>query len=294
MIIKSTKLFFLGGLFLNVNLNAKIENSKIFQNTFFPPAPSDSGLALGGILSQVKNFNLSTSKLGISPLMGPSFSDTEIKNYLKRFKLYFKKEKYIHRDIAYNISKNKIVGIFNGRAEYGQRSLGSRSIIADPRNKNSKYKLNLILKKRDWFMPFAPAIIDNQYNKWFNKQNQPSMYMQKAIKINEDKKQFIPSAVHVDGTCRAQYVCKKFKNFWKIINEFYKITGIPLVLNTSFNTHGISTISTPKQAIEHLLEGCIDVLYINSYKVELLKNRKIKKIKNKKISEKNLFKIRKY
>ncbi len=281
---------FSGGLFLNVNLNAKIEKSKLFKRCFFPPAPSDSGLALGGVFSQ-KLIKIKNSKYGISPLLGPSFKNLEIEKNLKKFKLHYIKCKSIHKDIAANISKGKIVGIFNGKAEYGQRSLGSRSILADPRKKDSKHRLNINLKRRDWFMPFAPAILDNHFFRWFGNDQRPSLYMQKALRVLKDKKKFIPSAVHIDDTCRVQYVSKdKYPNFWKIINEFYKLTKIPLILNTSFNRHGISTISTPRQAIEHLMEGCIEILYINEFKVELKKNRKIKFSISKKITEKNLLK----
>ena len=289
---KIKQVVFSGGLFLNVNLNAKIEKSKIFKNCFFPPAPSDSGLALGGIFSQIKNNSIKNSKLGMSPLLGPSFNDKEIEKNLKKFKLFYKRPKNIYKDIAMNISKGKIIGLFNGKAEYGQRSLGSRSILADPTNKNSKYKLNMILKRRDWFMPFAPAIMDNHYKYWFDKSEKPSLYMQKAVKVKKNKIKFIPSATHVDGTCRVQYVCrKKFHNFWKIIKEFYKLKKIPMVLNTSFNRHGISTISTPRQAIEHLMEGCIEILYINNFKIELSKNRKLKSFVIKKISEEKILKL---
>ena len=281
---------FSGGLFLNVNLNAKIEKSKIFNKCFFPPAPSDSGLALGGIFSQ-KLIKSKNDNFGISPLIGPSFANSEIEKNLKKFKLFYIRCRNIHKDIALNISKGKIVGIFNGKAEYGQRSLGSRSILADPRKKDSKHRLNINLKRRDWFMPFAPAILDNKFHEWFGEDQEPSLYMQKALKILKNKKNLIPSAVHIDETCRVQYVSKnKYQNFWKIINEFYKLTKIPIILNTSFNRHGISTISTPRQAIEHLMEGCIEILYINDYKVELKKNRKLKISLSKKISEKNLLK----
>ena len=90
----------------------------------------------------------------------------------------------------------------------------------------------------------------------------------KALRVLKDKKKFIPSAVHIDDTCRVQYVSKdKYPNFWKIINEFYKLTKIPLILNTSFNRHGISTISTPRQAIEHLMEGCIEIFILMNLKL---------------------------
>jgi predicted NodU family carbamoyl transferase len=107
--------------------------------------------------------------------------------------------------------------------------------------------------------------------------------MQKAVKVKDDVSKYIPSAVHVDKTSRVQFVDKKISpKFWNIINEFYKISGLPVILNTSFNRHGISTICSPRQAIEHLLEGSIDILYLEKYKVSFLNNRKYK-IDNEKI-----------
>jgi carbamoyltransferase len=279
---------FSGGLFLNVRINNKIAESKIFDDCFFPMAPGDSGLALGGVFSQKLNFNNKKNKLGISPLLGPSFSDREINKTIKLFNVNFTKPKKIQKDIAKSISNGDIVGIFNGKAEFGPRSLGNRSILADPRKKISKLKLNQKIKKRDWFMPFAPAVLDKNYHKFFI-DLKPSLYMQKAIEIKKKFNNLIPSAVHIDGTCRAQYVDKKiFPNFWKIIHEFKKITNIPIVLNTSFNRHGISTICSPRQAIEHLLEGNIDVLYLSKFKVKFNNNRIVKKVKFKYENEKNL------
>lgn len=269
---------FSGGLFLNVKINNDIEKSNIFKKNFFPMAPSDSGLSLGGIFSQdIKINKLLISKFGVSPLIGPSFNKKEIGKLINSLKLKFTKPKNITKDIAKEIIGQNIIGVFNGRAEFGQRSLGARSILADPRNYFSKAKINQKIKKRDWFMPFAPAVLDKYFKNYF-KSNMPSMYMQLAEKINSKLKFKIPSAIHVNNTCRAQYVDKKiFPFFWKVINEFFKITKIPMVLNTSFNRHGISTISSPRQALEHLLEGCVDVLYLEEYKIKLTQNRKIKK-----------------
>ena len=126
-------------------------------------------------------------------------------------------------------------------------------------------------------MPFAPSVLQEDYEEWFG-DSQKSYYMQLANKIIDKNKILkIPAAVHVDGTCRVQLVDKNInKNYWNIINNFKKITGIPLLLNTSFNRHGISTISSPRQAIEHLLEGCVDVLYLEGIEIKLNKNRKMK------------------
>ena len=262
---------FSGGMFLNVKLNQDIENSKIFKKNFFTMSPSDAGLSLGGIFSQnIKLKKKYYSKNGISPYLGPSFNENELLEVTNKFNLKIQKLKNsFYKDVASEISRDKIVGLFNGRGEYGQRSLGNRSILADPRNKHIKQKINFFLKKRDWFMPFAPAVLDTFYKEYFE-DTSPSLYMQKAVLIKDGYQKKIPAAIHVDGTCRVQYVQKKIStDFWKIIKEFYKKTKIPIVLNTSFNRHGISTISHPRQAIEHLMEGCLDVLYLNRLKIKL-------------------------
>ena len=233
-------------------------------------------------LLKKKKKNLRIHKHGLSPYLGPSFSKIDTIKILDKFNLKYESPKQFHFDIAKNISLGKIVGVFDGRAEYGQRSLGNRSILADPRSRISKLRLNLSLKKRDWFMPFAPSILDKDFDSWFPNQHK-NYYMQVTNDIkNKVLAKKIPSAVHVDGSSRCQYVDKNVNpNFWKIISQFKKITKTPIVLNTSFNRHGISTISNPRQAVEHLLEGSLDVLYINGLKVKSSK-------KNLKIIQKQL------
>ena len=275
-----TNIVFTGGLFLNVSLNGYIVKKKIFKNHFFNMAPADNGLSLGAIdyyLLRYKKKYLKLDKYGLNPYLGPSFTKEDVKKIIEKFDLKYEIIKNSSYDIAKNISSGKIVGVFDGRAEYGQRSLGNRSILADPRSKISKLRLNLLLKKRDWFMPFAPAILDKDFESWFPNQHK-NYYMQVTNDIkNKNLAKKIPSAVHVDGSSRCQYVDKNVNpNFWKIISQFKKITKIPIVLNTSFNRHGISTISNPRQAIEHLLEGSLDLLYINGLKIKYFK--KITKI----------------
>ena len=163
----------------------------------------------------------------------------------------------------------------------GHRALGNRSILTDPRKVNAKELVNQHLKKRDWFMPYAPAVLVEDM-KFFTNENYFSAYMQIAFKVKNSIKNKIKSTIHVDNTARIQTVSKKSnKRFWKLINEFKKITGLGAIMNTSFNRHGITTISSPRQAIEHLLEGCMDYLVISNYIISFKKNRKcsLKKLK---------------
>jgi carbamoyltransferase len=268
---------FSGGLFQNVSLN-KALLSVGFKGVYFPSAPSDSGLSLGAAL-YVKNKDDDKYKASntLTAYLGISFSNIEVKEVLDRHRLIYSKHAKIAKIVAKKLSEGKTVGWFQGRAEFGPRSLGARSLVADPRHMESKEKINQLLKKRDWFMPYAPSILEEDYSDWVE-QSHYSPYMQIAFDIKASMKNKVPSAVHVDGTSRV-HVVRKSENllYWELINEFKKLTGIPVLLNTSFNRHGIATISTPRQAVEHLLEGCMDYLVIDDYLVAFEENRIVAK-----------------
>ncbi|MFC1585752.1 carbamoyltransferase C-terminal domain-containing protein [Fibrobacterota bacterium] len=277
------KAVFSGGLFQNVSLNYKILESGVFKEVFIPMAPSDSGLSLGAALYINNKDGERKRTETLTPFIGPSFKKEEITKLLDQFRLNYTKEKDISLKAAKLIDSGKIVGWFQGRGEYGPRSLGNRSILADPRDASSKARINQLLKKRDWFMPYAPSILEEKLHEWVDIPHE-SPYMQIAFKVKKEKAELIPAAIHVDGSSRFHVVNKKEnEKYWQLIKYFEDITKIPMVLNTSFNRHGISTISTPRQAIEHLLEGCADVLIMDDYMIEFEQNRKYSR---RKISEK--------
>lgn len=281
--IKSHNIVLSGGLFQNVALNRAIIDSGLFKNVFIPMSPSDSGLSLGACLYVAENLSENNNFINkeyrkeeyLTPYLGPSFQSKEVIDVINNFNLLHSSPYNICKTAATLISQGFVVGWFQGRAEFGPRSLGARSILGDPRNLNIKARINQTLKRRDWFMPYAPAIL-KEFNKEWTIQNYESPYMQAALNIKNKYKKLIPAAIHVDGTARVQTVSKNNNyQFWKLINYFYKITGVPLVLNTSFNRHGISTISSPRQAIEHLVEGCMDYLFIDNYLISLKDNRNL-------------------
>ena len=280
---------FSGGLFQNVSLNKALLTSG-FENVYFPSAPSDSGLSLGAALF-VKNQDKFKLTETLSAYLGPSFSNTHVKEVLDRYRLIYSKPSSIAKIVAKKLSEGKTVGWFQGKAEFGPRSLGSRSLVADPRNIKSKEKINQLLKKRDWFMPYAPSILEEEYMDWIE-QSHYSPYMQIAFDMKPSMVEKVPSAVHVDGTSRV-HVVKKSENllYWELISEFKKLTGIPVLLNTSFNRHGISTISSPRQAVEHLLEGCMDYLAIDNYLIAFKDNRIVADQKETTESESMLLKL---
>lgn len=268
-----------GGLFNNVIINNAVQRDNVskFRNHFFSMAPGDAGLSLGlalygrrcllhrGLPVSYRNRD------GIAtPYLGPSFSDAVVKKQLQKFSLEWNilSDEELADTIVSDIIKGKIVGLFRGRAEYGPRSLGSRTILADPRLVSSKMRLNQLLKRRDWFMPFAPSILAEHLKDWVSDDVLHSPYMQLALNCNPEKLHNIPSGVHKDGSARFQTVHRDLNSFYYlVIEKFYRLTGIPMLLNTSFNRHGIATISNPLQALEHLSQHCIDSLSINNFYV---------------------------
>ena len=176
-------------------------------------APADNGLSLGAIgfyLLKFKKKNFRINKYGLNPFLGPSFSQEEVIKIISKFNLKYEIPKNPHYDIAKDISKRKIVGVFDGRAEFGQRSLGNRSILANPLIKNMKSKLNIQVKHRENWRPFCPSINDYKYREYFG--NVPeSDFMILAFKVRNKYRYTFPSAVHVDGTARPQIVKKKNK-----------------------------------------------------------------------------------
>jgi carbamoyltransferase len=166
---------------------------------------------------------------------------------------------------ARKISEGKVIGWFEGKSEWGPRALGNRSVLADPRHEETKERINKHLKKRDWFMPFAPAIME-EYMDEYLQNGFGTPFMTLADDVKKQKKSKIAAAIHVDGTARFQLVNKKTSlKYWSVIDEFRKITGVPVILNTSFNKHGLPIVHTPTDALEHLVWGCLDELIIGEY-----------------------------
>lgn len=268
-LVDTDNLCLVGGLFNNVAINYAIARSKIFKNYHFSMAPGDAGLALGAAASvfigQVKGRNYP-----LTAYLGPSFSEEEITKVLTECGIYpeFRAKQTILHKIASDVASGKIVGTFLGRAEYGPRSLGHRSILGDPRDPSIKLKINAMMKRRDWFMPYAPAILEDFVEEYISPQFK-SEYMQIAAPVTQDLSLKIPSAIHADGTARVQLVTKNNSpEFYEVIKIFFNLTGCPVLLNTSFNRHGIATIATPRAALDHLVYGCVDAIAFDNFYIE--------------------------
>tara|TARA_A100001011_G_scaffold400835_1_gene519589 strand:+ start:764 stop:2506 length:1743 start_codon:yes stop_codon:yes gene_type:complete len=264
-----------GGCGLNSLANGKIKSNTKFKNIFIPHSPGDSGGSIGSsmfFLNQKKlNFNLKSFK---TPYLGPFYKNDFIKKEIDLYKNEFSNANFIIKEfnksdltkiIALELSKQKIIGIYQGKSEFGARALGNRSIIADPRKENIKEIINLKIKKREGFRPFAPAILYEKVKDWFDCDDENVQYMSKVYPVKKDKVNLVPAIVHEDGTGRLQTV-KKEDNlfFYNLIQSFYKISNVPIILNTSFNENE-PIVNTPKEAIECFLRTKLDLLILENF-----------------------------
>ena len=206
-----------------------------------------------------------------NPYLGNDYTNSEIEYTISNIKLlenfnfrFYKSKNDLFYEVAKLIYQNKIVGLFNGRMEFGARALGNRSILANPCNPDIKNIINIKIKRRESFRPFAPAIIEEKKEEWFNN-SRKNMYMSSVEKINDDKIKIIPGVTHIDGTGRVQTVSKLFnEDFYKLIWNFYKLSNVPILLNTSFNENE-PIVMSPKNAIDCFLRTDMDILVLNNY-----------------------------
>ncbi|MFQ6134344.1 MAG: carbamoyltransferase [Nitrososphaerales archaeon] len=260
----SRNLCIAGGVGLNCVMNQRLRALPFIDQVFIQPAASDAGLALGGALAVAVENGLRFSKM-VHTLYGALYSDEEIESEISKFKLPHKHCDDVAKMAAQAVSEGKIVGWFQGRMEYGPRALGARSILADPRDASMKDKVNELVKFREEFRPFAPAILVEFVDEYFV-DGCESPFMILTFDVREDKKLVIPAVVHVDDTARVQTVDKKTNPlFHRLIQEFYKTTGVPVVLNTSFNIRGQPIVLNPQQAISTFYGTGMDCLAIGNY-----------------------------
>lgn len=261
-----------GGIALNAVSNGQILKSGLFKNIFIQPAAGDDGSALGAaLLAYFNKFPEKHRKLSyFSPYLGHQAAVSDLNKVIKLIKQNYpqitvKKLTDSAHSAAKAIAENKIVGWFQGKAEFGPRALGNRSILADPRNPKMKDIVNKKVKFRESFRPFAPSVLEENAKKYFQI-NIPLPYMIVVADVYKDKAKLISSVVHVDNTARVQTVSKKQNaRYYQLIKEFYKLTKVPLVLNTSFNVKGEPIVNTPIEAVKCFIKSGIDVLYIDHY-----------------------------
>ena len=269
---KEKNLCLSGGFFLNCVSNYHLlKKLPEDVNIYIEPISSDAGNAIGA--AKFLYYQLTNSKEILEQkniYYGPKYNYS--KNDLKN-EIFIENIK--PKDVAKLISEKNIVAIYQGRSEAGPRALGNRSILYDPRDPNGKDHVNII-KQREWFRPFAGSVLKEEAKKWFDlKSLNESKFMMFAVDVFKDKQSLIPAITHIDGTCRVQTVSEEDnKNFYNLIKEFYKITNVPILFNTSFNLAGNTIVETLEDALWTLKNSKINYLYLPEMSV-LIKNPNI-------------------
>ena len=286
-----------GGVALNCVANGRLMREKIFDNIWVQPAAGDAGGALGAALY------VSFNQCGISRMvkprglqagsyLGPAFTAIEIKDFLDKNNCVYKEYNdttVLYRDLAQYLSENNVIGFFNGRMEFGPRALGARSILADPRDRETQSKLNLKIKYRESFRPFAPSVLAERIGDYFE-MDYESPYMLFVADVNEDRRKpfdikehvkennvdmlpvvniersDIPAVTHVDFSARVQSVNKEDSpQYHQLISEFDKLTGYGVIVNTSFNVRGEPIVCTPEEAYICFMRTDMDVLALENF-----------------------------
>lgn len=264
---KLENLCFVGGSAQNSLANGKILKNSKFKDIYIPPAGYDAGIAVGAafyvwnqVLNQPRGFLMD------SAYWGPEYDNHEIMKALKQngLKAEMFNEEDLVKKTAEFLADSKVVGWFQGRTEWGPRALGNRSILANPCNQKMKDILNLKIKKRESFRPFAPAILEEEVINYFE-EKYPVPFMEKVYLVREEKRKLMPAVVHVDGTGRLQTVNKEISPlYYRLIKKFGEITGVPILINTSFNENE-PIVNKPEEAIACFLRTDMDVLVLGNY-----------------------------
>jgi carbamoyltransferase len=258
-----------GGVALNCVLNAYIKNYGPFRNVWVQPAAGDAGTSLGAALwidvkerkSTGRSFTMDHA------YWGPEYSDDSIEKFLKWAKISYRKLDNIAQEAAQLLADDQIIGWYQGRMEFGPRALGSRSILASPISASMQARLNEV-KDREDFRPVAPVVLEEDAPEWFEGATY-SPFMLFVYNVREDKADKIPAVRHIDGTARIQTVNKlQHERYYELLKEFKKITGVPVLVNTSFNTLGKPIVNSPRDAVECFWSSPFDALVIGSFLIE--------------------------
>lgn len=265
-----------GGVALNSVANGKILKKTPFKKIWIQPAASDAGGSLGAayyvynsILENKRNFIFDSASLG------PSFSEAEIEKVLKGKKIVytkFKSSKDLLKTAVDMLLKDGVLGWFQGRMEWGPRALGNRSIIASPTKEKMRDILNLKVKHREYFRPFAPVICDSDVDAFFEADKplpDPAYYMLMVWPIKKNKQKQVPAITHIDGSGRLQVIKRKQNQlYYDVIKEFGKKTGVPMLVNTSYNIRGEPIVCTPFDAYRCMMGTGIDALFMGNFLIK--------------------------
>jgi carbamoyltransferase len=255
-----------GGVALNCVLNAALRDRGPFKKIWIQPAAGDAGTALGAAMHIDARERKPANRADCMDhvYLGPSYSDEEIESFLKRSGLAYGRISGSGEEVAELLVRDAVVGWFQGRMEFGPRALGARSILASPLHASMQAKLNE-LKDREDFRPVAPVVLEEEAENWFAGAG-PSPFMLFVYKVRPEKTAQVPAICHADGTARIQTVNRtRNERYYDVIKAFQKRTGVPILVNTSFNTRGKPIVCSPRDAIECFYSSPLDALAIGSF-----------------------------
>ena len=275
---KAKKLCVAGGCALNSVLIGKIQDwFPQIENIYVPPVPYDSGLAIGSaqfLWHQILGNKRITWKDNFTPYLGRKYNENDIKKALNKLKGFIKFSKEDDGKVINFLDDQKVVSVFGGGSESGRRALGNRSILCDPRGPKMKDIINEKVKHRQWFRPFAPSILRDKVSDWFHR-DIDSPYMTTVLDWKEEVKEKVPAVVHLNGTARLQTVTENDNSwYYNFIKKFYNETGVPILLNTSFNDRE-PIVENPKHALGCFMRTNIDYLYFRDFGILVCKKRRI-------------------
>lgn len=261
-----------GGSMANVKLNQRIKELDSVREVFVFPGMSDMGAGYGAACLALKDLGISPSHKLENIYLSKAFESSEIVNALEKTNCDFTFNKEIELEVAKLLADHNVVGRWNGRMEFGPRALGNRSVLANPSTPDIHQRLSELLQRTE-FMPFAPAVIEdignNSFFRGIEEAYVSAQYMTITFDVEPKMIEQIPSAVHVDGTARPQIIIEKLNSsFYKIVKHFYHLTGIPAIINTSFNIHEEPIVYTPEDAIRVFRDARLDYLAIGNFLVK--------------------------
>jgi carbamoyltransferase len=266
---ESTNVCASGGSFLNCNSNEKIIKSNLFENCFFLPPSDDSGIPLGcAWYAYQQLIDIETTE-PISPYLGKKYEKKEIVEMLNNFTgidyVEYDDFEKLNEDVSFWLTQNRVIGWFQDGSEIGPRALGNRSIIASPIQKWMCNHINMDIKKREWYRPFAPAVLFEHQSEIFESEVY-SPYMLVTTTVKPEWREKIPAVTHIDNSARHQSVTPESNlKFYNLINKFYEKTNVPVLLNTSFNGPKEPIVETPTDAMTCFIENNLDFLVINNF-----------------------------
>jgi carbamoyltransferase len=261
---KTKYLCLAGGVALNSVAVGKIIELGLAEEVYVPPCAGDAGVSLGAALYVAHHLSgQERQEPLLDARLGPEWSDEVIRETLEGTGLPY--QEWTEGETVAALAAGQVVGWFQGRMEFGQRALGARSILADPRRPEMKDLINAKVKFREAFRPFAPAVPEERLSEFFHGTH-PSPFMTQVYRVREESRPLLRAVTHVDGTARVQTVRRDFNpKFWSLLQAFEAQAGVPVLLNTSFNLRGEPIVNTPEEAVKSFLRADLDLLVMGRW-----------------------------